>query len=60
MPHKGKGDYPGKEKAQAVATKREKEKEERSDRAKKLLKEKGEEMNKSEKAFVSHFVKKDK
>ncbi len=56
----GKGDYPGKEKAQEAAGKREKKKEERSDRAKKLLKEKGHEMNKSEKAFVGHFVKKDK
>jgi len=36
-----------------------KKKEEREDKAGKLLKEKGKEMNKAEKAFVGHFTKKD-
>lgn len=38
---------------------RAKNKEDRSGKAKNLLKEKGDSMNKAEKAFVGHFVKKD-
>ncbi len=38
---------------------KEKKKGERSNKAKNLLKEKGGEMNKAEKDYVGHFVKKD-